>query len=886
MNKLLTKIVGVTLGLTMAIGVGVAVGTKSEAKRASAAASYAFTGNKVTFSSQGLSNDTQYSSPFTNAADINTFQVQFGGGGNDGKYYNTGSGIRTYGGGTVTVTALNSNTLTEVVFVFSGSSYAAATDNIDDYTLDDATGTWSGSASSITLTRPSGSGHWRLQSVQATISGGGDPEPETITVSYNANGGTGTMAASTVTDGSVTLRANAFTRAKHSFTGWNTDAGGNGVSYADQATINDIAASFTLYAQWNQTEFDIAYNANGGSGTMAASTSASSAAACTFVPPTNKVFSGWNTSAEGNGVSYAAGASLSAIAANTTLYAQWTNRPALSGLETLFYTLTCTNTLKNTDSSNNTSNTAYASTYNVVCNGVTWNAPGNQNNATWWRIGGAKGTTSRYIYSKTDLNSVNEPVSKIVFNHNGISNANLNINYVQLEVGEDSAFNSLIETIRYTPSFGVSTSGSFEFYSSSSDLWEDGSFYRFTIDYTHDKSSNYGLDVNSIQFFYDYVSSDYATNLSVAPTSLSPEKGDNVLDTISSDLTITAQVNGGSAAAYTNYSVSITRRDDSTEAVTAATVFTTGDKKVTITALDPTTQGGSTYESEEVSLDVSYTPVVIVGNKYALTAVNSSNYVFVGTISENRGSTSTYSNTPSDYGFVVEDGLYSGTVSFKLLSGTNAGKYISWTGVSAQLAVSASKTIQSSWVAFDDGGTTKIANASNEGGLLMMNGTGNTFSVFVSNYQNYKVPSFYLLGTAKCDTFASMFMKMDSYDVGGKIGDDNGDQSCETYYPIAKAVYNGTATGDNAQYNLSSEERALICDTYGLYADAYARLGEWARIQGDSFNGSTHVLEAARIGNIVNINGENSAALIIIVISSITLATLGGYFLIRRRKEN
>lgn len=38
---------------------------------------------------------------------------------------------------------------------------------------------------------------------------------------------------------------------------------------------------------------------------------------------TGYTFSGWNTAANGSGTAYAAGATF-AIAANTTLYAQWT----------------------------------------------------------------------------------------------------------------------------------------------------------------------------------------------------------------------------------------------------------------------------------------------------------------------------------------------------------------------------------------------------------------------------------------------------------------------------------------------------------------------------------------------------------------------------------
>jgi len=70
---------------------------------------------------------------------------------------------------------------------------------------------------------------------------------------YMINGGTaGTMANTPATyDASVTLRANAFTRAGYIFTGWNTRANGTGTAYANVATFTYmIAGNLTLYAQW------------------------------------------------------------------------------------------------------------------------------------------------------------------------------------------------------------------------------------------------------------------------------------------------------------------------------------------------------------------------------------------------------------------------------------------------------------------------------------------------------------------------------------------------------------------------------------------------------------------------------------------------------------
>ena len=72
-----------------------------------------------------------------------------------------------------------------------------------------------------------------------------------FTISYDANGGSGTMASDTVPAGSdYAIRPNAFTRDGFIFVGWNTLADGSGVGYGPEATLFDIQANLTLYAQW------------------------------------------------------------------------------------------------------------------------------------------------------------------------------------------------------------------------------------------------------------------------------------------------------------------------------------------------------------------------------------------------------------------------------------------------------------------------------------------------------------------------------------------------------------------------------------------------------------------------------------------------------------
>ena len=116
----------------------------------------------ITFADLGLENGVQYSDPFNGG----NFTITFAGGGNDGKYYTTGSGIRIYGGGTITIASDNYK-IASIKFTWDGSN-APTSDVANPTGYSSTTKTWTGSANSVVLTRPSGSGHWRLQAVTVT----------------------------------------------------------------------------------------------------------------------------------------------------------------------------------------------------------------------------------------------------------------------------------------------------------------------------------------------------------------------------------------------------------------------------------------------------------------------------------------------------------------------------------------------------------------------------------------------------------------------------------------------------------------------------------------------------------------------------------------------
>lgn len=137
-------------------------------------------GTTVTWiaSEQGYTSGERY----TSATVDGNISLAFGDGGNDGKYYDTGTGIRLYANGKVTVSAKQGYTINSIVLTYSGDSYTGTfSASAGSYILSSTTGTWSGSASSVVLTNKATSGHARIQKIAVTYSAA--KVLQTITVS-------------------------------------------------------------------------------------------------------------------------------------------------------------------------------------------------------------------------------------------------------------------------------------------------------------------------------------------------------------------------------------------------------------------------------------------------------------------------------------------------------------------------------------------------------------------------------------------------------------------------------------------------------------------------------------------------------------------------------
>ena len=150
------------------------------------------------------------------------------------------------------------------------------------------------------------------------------------TITYDGNNKTsGSVPATTTGSGSVNLRTNSGTlvRTGYTFSGWNTQADGQGTHYATSAAYN-LTADITLYAEWTPVvSYTITYNENQSTGGTAPALTTGTGSTnlrtnSGALVKTNYTFNGWNTQADGQGTHYTVGAIWN-LTADVTLYAEW-----------------------------------------------------------------------------------------------------------------------------------------------------------------------------------------------------------------------------------------------------------------------------------------------------------------------------------------------------------------------------------------------------------------------------------------------------------------------------------------------------------------------------------------------------------------------------------
>ena len=159
-----------------------------------------------------------------------------------------------------------------------------------------------------------------------------DDAVKEYTLYFSANGGSGAPGSRTgEADSSgyatITIPSTVPTRSGFTFLGWARSSSGS-VAYeaGDEIEINKDT---TLYAVWKQVTYSVTYDDNGAdSGTAPTDGTAYSSGATVAVAGPGSMakegyaFAGWNTAADGSGITYTQGATFT-ITSAVTLYAIW-----------------------------------------------------------------------------------------------------------------------------------------------------------------------------------------------------------------------------------------------------------------------------------------------------------------------------------------------------------------------------------------------------------------------------------------------------------------------------------------------------------------------------------------------------------------------------------
>ncbi len=154
------------------------------------------------------------------------------------------------------------------------------------------------------------------------------------TVTYGANGATSGTAPddqTKINGVDLTLQTNtgSLARTGYAFSGWNTAADGSGTHHDAGATYTSNAA-LALYAQWSGNAYTVTFDKQGGTGGSNSVSATYGSAMPAATPPTRTgyTFAGYCTGTGGSGTQYYTASMASSrmwdVAANTTLYAEWT----------------------------------------------------------------------------------------------------------------------------------------------------------------------------------------------------------------------------------------------------------------------------------------------------------------------------------------------------------------------------------------------------------------------------------------------------------------------------------------------------------------------------------------------------------------------------------
>jgi uncharacterized repeat protein (TIGR02543 family) len=242
----------------------------------------------------------------------------------------------------------------------------------------------------------------------------------TWTITWSANGGTG-GGTTTENRGSLHTAPSPGTRTGYDFVYWRNPVTGDILYTVNDGGTFNPTRDLTFLAVWSLKTYTVSFDANGGTGAPANQTKTHDTAltlSSTAPTRTGYTFNGWNTSADGTGTNYAAGASYTTNAA-VTLYAKWTANS---------YTITYNGNSSTSGSTAPGSYTTGGTAYTIAANGFLrtgftfagWNTSTN-GTGTSYSPGGSYSTSANLLlYAQWTAN-----VYTVTFNGNGATGGSM-----------------------------------------------------------------------------------------------------------------------------------------------------------------------------------------------------------------------------------------------------------------------------------------------------------------------------------------------------------------------------------------------------------------------------------------------------------------------------
>lgn len=371
------------------------------------------------------------------------------------------------------------------------------------------------------------------------------------------------------------------------------------------------------------------------------------------------------------------------------------------------------------------------------------------------------------------------------------------------------------------------------------------------------------------------------------------------------NLVLTGLVITGHDASSNNYILEI---EDCTFSPASGATLSTSNTSVTVTYTNENSSTAQASYSITVNTFVGYTKVtstegLVVGDSYVIGVENTKKcYELMGAASAattsayrnrvdgtaafNDAKTSVTQSGASTAGAVVVTLLSDGNGKYAFYDITNDAYLTGKTSTSSSnhLYDSDSLSDDAWWtISFADGLMSVVLNGT-ENRVLGYNIGSPRFSTYTNYAANSTTvtsgtahPVLFKMNSSSVKTsvtsFANTSLKMNDSAYEGDITTSN----CAANYSAMKTAYAALSDAEKNVFQYSDD-----------YANARARLNKWAIANGETFTYGADTPFAQASAKVLPaiINESGTTVSIIVIISMVSLTAIGGYFFLKRRKEN